>query len=395
MHVQFKGVKGLMARWLALILGVSLQGCTTINNYWLGKDNAPVPEPLPPIVSKVAWSPCWSVSFPKGRGKESYFHLRPAIDGQIIYAATPEGNLKAIQKLSGQVLWEKQFAERLQSGPVVSSGRIVVTTNKANIMVLNQKDGRLLWQTRVSGDVLSLPIIIENRLIVKTIDGRLYAFDMSTGAKIWVTDHGTSSLIIKASSSPARYKHLVLAGFSDGKLDAVEVTTGRIVWQRNIAYANGSSDVDKLADISATPLVRGDIVYLTSYQGYMVAMSLQQGDFLWSRAIPSYHDFAINSETLYVSDSKDVIWAVGRQDGRVLWKQPALTARNVTAPVLMNQKVIIGDRQGDLYLLDAKHGDFIGHHALGSAVDVSPVVDGNHVYVMTARRQLHCFTIKG
>ncbi len=384
-----------MARWLKLFFLLGLQGCTAIDNYWLGKDNTPVPGLLAPIVSKATWTPCWTVSFDKAKVKDTYLHLAPVRDGNMVYAASPSGTLKAIHQKTGQVKWSKQLDERLVSGPAAKFGRLVLATSHANILVLSEKDGHLLWKARVSGEVLATPLLIENRVIVKTVDGHIYAFDSDTGAKIWVADHGSPSLILKAASSPVRYGNLVLAGFSDGKLDAIELDTGRVVWQRSIAYNSGSSDVEKLVDISATPIVRGDVVYLASYQGYMVAMSLRQGDFVWSKPLSTYKNMAIDSSALYMADNDDVLFAVGRSDGHVQWKQTALKARGLTAPVLMGNRLVVGDKKGELHLLDARHGDFIARHSLGSAIITEPLVDSNHVYVMTARGQLHCFSVKG
>jgi outer membrane protein assembly factor BamB len=384
-----------MARWLIVLFGVVLQGCSTIDDYWLGKDNTPIPGLLAPISAKATWTPCWTVSFGKMKIKEAYPHLKPVLDGQTIYAATPNGMLKAIDQKTGQVKWSKQLDTSLVSGPAAKFGRLVFATNKATVVALSQKNGRLLWTAHVSGDVLATPLMIENRVIVKTVDGRLYAFDYQTGAKIWVADHGTSSLVLKASSSPVRYKNLVLAGFSDGKLDAIDLETGHVVWQRSIAYASGSSDVEKMVDITATPIVRGDVAYLASYQGYTVAMSLRQGDYIWSKLLSTYKNFTMDATTLYLVDSQDILWAIGRSDGHVQWKQKALLARGVTAPVLMGERLVVGDKKGDLHLLDAKHGDFIARYSLGRAMTVEPLVDSNHVYVMTASGQLHCFSVKG
>lgn len=385
-----------MTRWLILFLGFALQSCTTIDNYWLGKDNTPMPGILMPITEKATWTPCWTVSFGKVKTKEAYLHLKPVLDGQVIYAATPNGVLKAINQKTGQVKWSKQLDERLVSGPAANFGSLVLGTNKASILVLDQKDGHVLWKANLSGDVLSTPLMIENRVIVKTVDGRLYAFDRQTGHKIWAVDHGSSSLVLKASSSPVRYKNLILAGFSDGKLDAIELETGRVAWQRSISYASGSSDVEKLVDISATPIVRGDVAYLSSYQGYTVAMSLHQGDFIWSKLLATYKNFAMDSSMLYIIDSQDVLWRIGRSDGKVQWKQTALVARGVTEPVLMEKhRIVVGDKKGVLHLIDAKHGDFIARHTLGSAITAGPLVDSSHVYVMTASGKLHCFSVKG
>jgi outer membrane protein assembly factor BamB len=389
-------------RWVVLFFFLGVQGCTYVDNYWLGKDNAPVPEPLAPLTSTMTWTPCWTVSFGKpisilslGRtSKETYLRLKPVLDGNMIYAASHQGMIKAIHRDTGKVQWSKQLPSRLVSGPTVKSGALVLATENAEVLVLSKQDGHERWRARVSGEVLATPLITEGRVVVKTIDGYVYAFDLKTGTKLWAVDHGTSPLVLKASSSPVRHGNDILAGFSDGKLDAIELETGRMVWQRSMAYARGASDVERLVDISTDPIVRGDAVYLASYQGYWVAMSLLRGEFIWSKPASTYRNLAMNTNTLYMTDSKDVIWARNKNNGQVQWKQPALQARGVTEPVLIGKYILLGDNMGVLHLLDAKRGDLIARYSLESSIIVGPLVEGNHMYVMTASGQLHCFTLK-
>jgi len=258
-----------------------IQGCTYLDDYWLGKDNTAIPGALPPLASNtVTWTPSWNVSLGKSvKKQDAYLRLKPAIDGSMIYVANHQGLVKAVNKTTGQVLWSKQQTQKLVSGPAVGAENLVFSTNNAGISVIRKLDGHELWHASVSSEVLSLPLIVDDQVIVKTIDGHLYAFNRRTGEKQWVIDHGAPSLVLRASSSPVVYSNMVLVGFSDGKLDAIDLETGRVVWQRSMGYASGASDVERLADISSDPLVRGDVVYLASYQGYMVAMSPKQGQF--------------------------------------------------------------------------------------------------------------------
>ncbi|MDF1827521.1 MAG: outer membrane protein assembly factor BamB [Legionellaceae bacterium] len=382
--------------WIGLFVFLNIQGCTYLDNYWLGKDNTAVPGPLPQIDSRVTWTPCWTVSMGKSAPKQdAYLRLRPAMDGSVIYAASHQGLVKAVNKRTGEVLWSKQQAQKLVSGPAVGSKDLVFSTNHAGIIVLSKQDGHELWHASVSSEVLSLPLLIDDQVIVKTVDGHLYAFNRQTGAKQWVIDHGAPSLILRASSSPVPYGDMAVVGFSDGKLDAVDLATGRVVWQRSIGYASGSSDVERLADISSDPIVRGDVVYLASYQGYMVAMSLKQGQFDWNKPVSTYRNLAIDSKALYMTDAQDILWSMNRSNGHVRWKQPALTARGVTEPVMMGRRLLVGDKTGFLHLLDVKNGEYIARHALGSPITVGPLVSSDRIYVITAQGQLQCFSIKG
>lgn len=267
-------------KWLTLGLVLLVQACAQIDNYMLGKDNTPAPKELKPIKTKVNLVEQWSAVVGQPQKGGANLKLKPEINGQTIYTADASGLVQAVNKNNGQIVWAKKLNYGLVSGPTVAAGKLAVSTDISTVVLLEQADGRELWTAKVSSEVLSKPAIANNKVIAKTIDGHLYAFDLTTGKRLWVSEHGAPSLILKASSSPAVINNkLALTGYSDGRMDAVDIASGRLVWQRSIAYASGASDVERLIDIDADPVVRGDVVYLASYQGYIGALSLNDGQF--------------------------------------------------------------------------------------------------------------------
>jgi len=380
-------------RFLIIGLIALLQGCTQVDNYVLGKDNTPKPTPLSAITPKATMKLKWSASIGKSKKASTYLKLKPVIRGQIIYTADASGLVQAIDKTKGHVLWSKQLDHGIDSGPTVAEGYIALGSNASHIVLLKQTDGQQVWQAKVSSDALSKPVIANHKVIAKTIDGNLYAFDLLTGKKIWVMDHGSPSLILKASSSPVVMGQVVLVGFSDGKLDAVDINFGHVLWQRSIAYASGSSDVERLVDIDADPIVRSGVAYLASYQGYVGALSLENGQFIWNKPASTYRNMAIDANTLYMTDSNDVLWAFDKQTGQVKWKQVSLKARGLSEPVLMGNRLVVGDRTGYLHLLSTQNGELLSRTQLSGAIDISPSVSGHRVYVMTANGKLNCISV--
>ncbi len=384
----------LLAKRNVVLLGliILLQACTQIDDFMLGKDNTPKPSPLNDLKSKVTLVEDWSVPMGKASKASTYLKLKPSIHGDTIYVANASGMVQAVDKSTGHLIWSKQLNHNIISGPTVGAGYIAIGTNRSNVVLLRQTDGTELRELKVSGDALSKPVIANNKVIIKTIDGYLYAFDLKTGEKLWGAEHGSPSLILKASSSPIIMDKMILVGFSDGKLDAIDME-GRIVWQRSIAYASGASDVERLVDIDADPIVRGDTVYLASYQGYVGALSLTSGQFTWRKPASVYKNMAIDSNTLYITDSDDVLWAMDRQNGQIKWKQPALKARGLTEPILLGNRLVVGDRTGYMHVLDTQNGEFISRIQLSGPVDISPAVKGNSVYVITANGKLSRFSV--
>ncbi|KTC86725.1 outer membrane protein assembly factor BamB [Legionella brunensis] len=377
---------------LVLAVSVLLQSCNHIDNYMLGKDNTPTPSELKPIKSKVALQEKWSV--PLNAKMNGNLKLKPEIVGNVIYTADANGLVQAVDKSSGKLLWSKKLTDGIVSGPTVSADSVALGTDSSTIVLLKQNDGRELWKAKVSSEALSKPIIANGKVIAKTIDGNLYALNIASGETLWVSEHGAPSLILKASSSPVVIAgKLVLVGYSDGKMDAVDLQTGHLVWQRSIAYASGSSDVERLVDIDADPIIRGDVAYLASYQGYVGALSLTDGQFIWRKPASVYKNMTIDGDTLYFTDSDDVVWAINRQNGQVNWKQVALKARGLTEPVLMGNRVIVGDKTGFLHVLAKNSGDLISRAQLSAPIMTAPSISNNNIYVMTNNGKLNRFSV--
>lgn len=377
-----------------LIASCLLVACNLVDDYVLGKDNTPKPAVLIPIKSKLNWVKQWSTHVAKANKTNTFLKLKPVVVDNIIYVASEKGLVQAINPSNGHLLWSKQLKDGLVSGPSIKKGRIALGTNSSGVVLLRQSNGELVWQASLSGDALAKPIINDNDVIVKTIDGNVYALNLSTGKTRWVVDHGSPSLILRASSVPLVYQNAVLSGFSDGKLDAIDLQSGAMIWQRSVAYANGASDVERLVDIDADPIIRGNVVYLGTYQGYIGAMSLDDGQFIWTKPASIYKNMAIDSHALYASDSHDVLWAFNRTNGQVIWKQFAFKGRGLTEPVIYGDNLIVGDSMGILHLVSTKTGELVGRISLDSSIDITPTVAKNKVYVMTRNGQLYQLSVR-
>ncbi|MCE3043814.1 outer membrane protein assembly factor BamB [Legionella sp. 16cNR16C] len=379
---------------LLLVVISALTACSTVDDYLLGKDNTPVPNELEPIKPKVALTEKWSVPVSRAKHSGNYLKLQPVIVGNTIYTADASGSVEAIDKKNGKILWSRKLDNVLVSGPSVGAGYIAVGTENSKVIVLKQADGSDGWQASVSGEVLSKPVIAQGKVLAKTIDGNLYAFNLASGEQLWVSDHGAPGLVLKASSSPVVVNNqTALVGYSDGKMDAVDIQTGHVIWQRSIAFASGASDVERLVDIDADPIVEGQTVILGSYQGYVGAFSLSDGQFIWRKPASIYKNMTVQGNTLYLTDSEDVVWAINKQNGQVNWKQVALKARGLTEPVISGDRLLIGDKTGMLHVLSAQSGEFISRAQVGSAIISTPSVSGKDVYVMTNNGKLSRFSV--
>lgn len=372
---------------------IGLQACTPVQDYMLGKDNTPQPSPLKEIKPKVKVATNWTVPVGKKNSDTSYHKMKPVVRGEVIYSASPDGQVQAMNLKDSKVLWSKDIGAGIVSGPTVAEGIIALGTDNSTLLILNQANGKEIWHQKLSNEILAKPIISHQKVIAKAIDGNLYAFDLVNGEKLWVADHGAPSLILKASSSPVVLGDLVLVGYSDGKLDAVNIESGQVMWQRSIAYPSGASDVERLVDIDADPIVKDDVAYLATYQGYIGALSLKDGQFLWRKPASTYKNLVLFGHTLYMTDADDVLWSIDSKSGRVNWQQRKLKARGLTEPVLVDNHLAVADKTGLVHILSPKTGEIIGRSQLSGAVISSPMVASNKLYIQTANGMLNQLSV--
>src|SRR3990167_351176 len=334
-------------QFLAIIAILLASGCSKIDDYLLGQDNTPNPKPLIPFIAKIDLKPKWNVTLGDFTSDSDYLKLKPVLINNTFYIASTNGTLIALDRHSGKQLWKVKTKYGFISGPDINHNIMLFGSNNSELIALNLRDGSELWHKKVSGDIVASPVIIGNRVITKTIDGNLYAFYLTTGKEIWVSKHGAPNLVLKASASPAILNNkIALVGYSDGKLDAVDLNTGHVLWQKSLIYATGASDVESLVDIGSDLIIHKNVVFLGSYQGHLGAFSLEKGEFLWNKPISLYKNFTIQRETLYVIDNQDIIWSVNSQDGQIYWKQTLLKSRNLTEPVIQNHHLFIADKTG-------------------------------------------------
>lgn len=372
-----------------LALCVIAQGCSKIDDYMLGKDNTPQPKALTDIQSKVQLSSIWSVGVGKSQKSNEYLRLKPVLSHGVIYTANASGQVSAVKARTGEIIWNTQLKHGLVSGPTLSNGYLALGTNSSSLVVLDQGTGKQIWHRKVSGEILSPPVLAGNKLIIKTIDGKVYAFNKTDGKEIWVSEHGSPGLMLKASSAPVVHGNMVLVGFSDGKMDALDLANGRLIWQRSIAYAQGASDVERLVDIDSDPITSGNIVYLASYQGYIGAMALEDGQFIWRMPGSVYKNMLLNGNNLFISDTHDVLWSINKQSGQVNWKRKNLKARGLTEPVLIGGNLIVGDKTGYLHVIDQQNGEMLGRYKASGGISTPPIASGNKLYILTDNGMLN------
>jgi outer membrane protein assembly factor BamB len=361
----------------------------------LGDDNTPLPTALPSYPFQLQPTLLWGTPTGGGGMGKDFLRLGPVINKNLVFVTSKSGYVTAVTLREGRKLWQVHLKRRrISSAPAVDQGVVVVATMQPQLIALEAESGNLLWRAELPNQVLASPTISHSRVVVKTIDGKVLAFALKTGQRLWIYDHGAPTLMLRPSSAPQIIDNKVVVGFSDGTLSALRLSNGELVWEYTVALPQGVTQADQLVDIAADPLLGTQVVYVATYQGKLAALSLQSGQPLWQRPFSSYSGLALG-KNLYVTDSEGGLWAFNRLTGRVLWHHILLQNRGLTAPVIMGDALILGDKEGYLHWFSQADGRPLAYALVyDSTIIATPSVAYPIVCVLTQQGVLSAWTQK-
>jgi outer membrane protein assembly factor BamB len=355
-----------VSRWLAVGAAALLGGCSTIGGWFSSDSVVEPPAPLVDFQPSVEVRTLWDLDIGAGSDDQA-IALRPAVQGGRLAIADARGRVQMLDAQTGSRVWEGNVRVPVSAGPSLGAGLAVVGTTTGEVMALDAQDGTLRWQTRVSSEVLSPPAIARGVVAVRTGDGRLFGLDAASGRRLWVFDRPVPVLSLRGTGAPVIAGDAVVAGFDGGRLAAVTLLEGRPLWEARLGEARGRSDLDRVTDVDAAPVVVDEAVYGVASRGFVAAFELASGKPFWQREMASTAGLAVDGRALYVVDERSHVYALDRFSGRGVWRQTQLQARGLTAPTIVGRYVVVGDREGYLHWLRREDGELAARYRVDSA----------------------------
>lgn len=350
----------LLPGWGLVFCSVLLLGCSSLANLkedvserLFGREELNPPAELvqfkPTATPKIRWS--------AKIGAAGGFDFVPAVAGQHVYAASADGTLQKLAADSGKVEWRVNVDERLSAGVGQGEDLVLVGTPTGYVVAFDSQ-GRMRWKSRISSEVLSVPRVYQDLVVVRAGDGRIFGLNALDGARKWVYERSTPALTLRSSAGIVVDGGAVYAGFAGGKLVALGAEDGKLLWEATVAQPRGTTEIERIADITSLPVVDGPIVFAAAYQGKVVAIDRASGKVGWNRDISSYTGIDAESGRLYVSEAQGAVYSLEYTTGKTYWRQGDLRYRQLTMPLALGELVAAGDLQGYVHFMQREDGAF-------------------------------------
>jgi len=308
----------------------------------------------------------WSVAVGSGLGNK-YHQITPAIDGDKIFAVDKDGTVFAFARETGAKLWQVEMDVPVVGGVGAGYGKVAIASEDGVVYVLSSEDGTELWRSDVSSEVTAAAQFNQDLAVFQLINGKVVAFDAATGEHRWTFDSLVPRLTLRGTSVPIVTADVTFAGFASGKLVAIDNAKGSAIWENRIALPQGRSELERMVDIDGRPKLVDGMLYVTSYQGRLVAINPYRAQVVWAQDVSSYRSLAEGFGNIYVSEANDAVQAFDRSTSASVWRQSDLENRSITSPVTLSSTVAVGDYEGYVHFMSQTDGHFVARHKVDSS----------------------------
>lgn len=380
----------LAAAAIALVGGCSSMPSLNPIDWFSRAPSGPKPAELPVLSNTLPVRTLWQTNV----GGGGIFVFSPTLADGSVYAAARDGNVTRLDASNGGVIWKVNAGAQL-SGGVGSDGKLVaVGTDKGEVIALDASNGQLRWRARVSSEVLAAPKIAAGLVLARTADSRIFALEAADGKRRWAYQRAAAALIVRSPAGMSVMEGNLYAGFSGGKLVAIDLDSGALRWEVSVALPKGSTELERVTDISGDPALLGREVCAAAYQGRVACYELSSGNQIWGRPMSSLNGIGLDARYAYLADDRGAVYSLDRSTGQSLWKQDRLAYRELTQPLPLGGEIAFGDLQGFVHFVARDSGAFLARVPTdGSRILAAPLRLPNGMLVQTLNGGLFAFAL--
>jgi outer membrane protein assembly factor BamB len=213
-----------------------------------------------------------------------------------------------------------------------------------------------------AGGVDNTPIVVNGVVYVGATATGFYALDASTGKTLWSRNIGS------ILGTPAVVKGIVYVNVTEPGIYALDAATGNTIW-----YVSGGSD--------CAPTIINNTVYVGN-GNTIDAINATTGALLWNYTTGGEVNSSpvVTNGAVYVGSDDGSIYAFNAKSGTLLWTYATQNAV-YSSPAIANGVLYVGSNDGSIYAISLATHTLLWRGITGGPVHSSPAVAHNIVYV--------------
>ena len=352
----------------------------------------------------------WQSKIGEGSSASIALTAAPIVFNGLVMTLDTTGKVRAFALKTGELRWEKilklnENAGIFGGGLGSGQNKLYISLGSGELIALDIQNGEELWRVSTGRALRSAPSYADGRIFVTTLDNMTFAFSASTGISLWSHTGMIANAALLGAASPAIENNKVILAYSSGEVYALQTNNGRIFWGDNLSVMRGSSGVTRISHVRGNPVIDENMVFATSHSGRLIALDLKTGRRLWELPIASRVMPWVAGNYLYVISTGRQLICLTKRDGRVKWitKLPEFSFKDslplkkekivieYSEPVLAGDRLIIASSIGKIYSVSPYTGRILGETQLDGNIFIEPIVADKTLLLLDKQGNLTAF----
>ncbi|MCH4142487.1 PQQ-like beta-propeller repeat protein [Acetobacter peroxydans] len=363
---------------------------------WRRSIGAGISEP-----SLLAWAALGSL----GRG---IIQCEPIIHGGRLFMMDAQGVIRAFSWPGMRHEWtfnprpKHLRSSNLGGGLGADGDTLYIVDGVSQALAVNVATGKVKWRTDIGVPGRSAPTIAEGRVFFGTIDERFYALDAATGRQLWSYAATTVETTVFGQPAPAYANGVVVAGFGGGDLVAFRAASGEVVWAEMLGNVNSQASTLNLSCVRGMPVIVGSVVYAVSMAQVLAAVDIRTGRRVWERSVASLNNILIVGDWLFVLSLDQQLACLDRLSGHVRWITQFRRFRKLDkdkdivtwfGPVLAGGQLVCLSTlpENGMVRVDPATGRIISVDAMDSPACMAPIIVDGQMLIATNEGYLRSY----
>ena len=309
------------------------------------------------------------------------------IFNDIVYMGSAAGMMSAYDVESGRTLWSQDENTGLGGAVEFFKDHVAYGGMNGRLFVRHYLSGKLKYAIDLGAPIESAPFYFNERLFVYLRGHQLVHLDAETGKILWVYRRAVPvTTTLQRTTRPLVVGNKVIVGFADGFLGALSLQEGILIWETKLV------EISKFVDVDLNPVQAGGMIISGSPSGKLQAVNPDSGAIARTFPVSVMAHPYLKGEQLILgtNDGEVIIMSLG---GEIL-KKGLISKQPVSAVTWWKDHIVAASFDGYLRAVDPLTMEVVDSFALGndlSAVysDLSHTADFLSLY--SSRNRLYLF----
>ena len=329
-----------------------------------------------------------------GERKSSKILGQPVIYNDLIFFLDAKSNVISFSLKSNKIIWKKNISlknednHNIGGGIVIYKDSLIINSPYGQIISLGVLKGEKNWEINVDSSIRSAPTIFENKLLSLTASNKLYVLNADDGGLLWQHQGIFNNTTLIGSPKVAVDENIVIVPYSNGEFFALNLNNGKEIWRNSFVDFEVRETTNAFSDIDAFPIIKKDIVIITSAIGKLFAVNKKNGNKIWEKDISTTQTPLVNGNNIFTVNGNMEIICLNILDGGTRWVLPINNELSDNKryiwlpPILINSKLLLVGGNKKLILVDTYAGEVNKIKNIPNFPASSPIIVNSIPYLM-------------